>query len=99
VSVRYTADLEQLASHVHHAEAFVDDLDEALGHLTNVVGDLHLTWKGDAADAHRLAHEEWVRGAEEMKDALSVLAAAARRAHGNYHSAASTNADMWAVLA
>jgi WXG100 family type VII secretion target len=99
VSVRYTADLEQIASHVHHAEAFVGDLDQALAHLARVVGELHLTWTGQAAQAHRLAHEEWVGGAREMKDALAVMVAAARRAHGNYNAAASTNADMWAVLA
>lgn len=98
MTVRYTADLEAIQAHVDHAQAFVDHLEEALGHLEKVVADLHLTWTGQAADAHRLAHREWVAGARDMTEGLAAMVAAARLAHGNYSSAAATNHEMWGLL-
>jgi WXG100 family type VII secretion target len=98
VTVRYTADLEAIDAHVQRAQTFVDHLEQTLTHLDQVVGDLHLSWTGQAADAHRLAHREWVDGARELKEGLAGMVAAARLAHENYSGAATANVEMWGPL-
>jgi WXG100 family type VII secretion target len=98
VTVRYTADLEAIQAHVDRAQAFVDHLEQTLAHLDQVVDDLHLTWTGQAAEAHRVAHREWTEGARDLKEGLAGMVAAARLAHGNYSGAASANLEMWGPL-
>ena len=49
---------------------------------------LHLTWQGEAADAHVVAQQTWDRGFRDMR-------AAAYTAHDNYTSAADTNLRLW----
>jgi WXG100 family type VII secretion target len=98
VTVRYTADLEAIHAHVQRAQAFVDHLEQTLAHLDKVVDGLHLTWTGQAADAHRLAHREWTDGARELREGLSGMVAAAELAHGNYSGAATANLEMWGPL-
>jgi WXG100 family type VII secretion target len=98
VSVRYTVDLEQLAAHVDQARWFSGEVEETLARLDQVVAALHLSWQGAAAEAHRLAHREWVGGARELDDALARLRDAAARAHDDYLAAAETNRALWSAL-
>ena len=91
----YLADFDAIESHVAHAQRFSDRVEQAAVHLQRVVDDLHLTWAGQAAAAHRVAHQEWSRGAEAMREALAAMAAAARHARSGYASAATANRDMW----
>ncbi|WP_018680391.1 WXG100 family type VII secretion target [Actinokineospora enzanensis] len=74
-----------------HLQAALDDADKR-------VDQLHATWSGDAADRHRLAHEEWKRGAGKMREALTAMREIARTASGNYTDAATANARMWEQL-
>lgn len=64
-----------------------------------MVNALHLTWTGLAAQAHQLAHTEWVDGVHGVREGLQETADAARLAHGNHHGAATTNQEMWGPLA
>ena len=98
MTVRYAVDLEQIAAHVGRARRFAEEVEATLARLHRVVADLHLTWEGRAAEAHAQAHREWLRGADELRDALGRLGDAADRAHDGYSSAASTNHEMWSVL-
>jgi WXG100 family type VII secretion target len=91
----YRVDLHRLADIVDQIGRFEQHLDTALADVDARVDKLHTTWTGDAATAHRQAHEEWQRGVAEMRAALAVMRSNARTAHGNYSSAVTTNADMW----
>lgn len=99
MTVRYAVDLEQVAAHVVRARQYAEEVEATVARLDRVVADLHLTWEGRAADAHARAHGEWVRGMRELRDALGRLGDVAGRAHDGYSSAASTNHEMWRVLA
>jgi uncharacterized protein YukE len=56
---------------------------------------LHTTWTGEAASAHRQAHEEWQCAVAEMRAGLAVMRSNASIAHGNYSNAVTTNVGMW----
>jgi WXG100 family type VII secretion target len=83
-------------------DATIDEMqrcEAALEMLTREVeletAQLHGFWHGDAANAQRLAQEEWQRGLADMRSALTAYRTNARRAHGNYVEAATVNARMW----
>ena len=67
----------------------------ALEDVDGRVDRLHATWSGAAAAEHRRAHEEWLRGVAEMRAGLAAMRRNAGIAHGNYSSAATSNARMW----
>ncbi|HEX3930884.1 MAG TPA: WXG100 family type VII secretion target [Nocardioides sp.] len=97
--MEYTADLERIGAHVESARAFADRLDRTSERLRASVSALHLTWTGQAAEAHRVAHDQWSRGERELREALDAMAAAAERAQGHYRAAALANDEMWGPLA
>ena len=91
----FSLDVDDLA-------AVVDDLTR--GHtaisalaadLERRIDELHLSWEGQAAQAHRLAQAAWNQGFEEMRDALARMRQAADTAHRNYTSAAAVNHQLW----
>ncbi|GAA3657825.1 pore-forming CpnT exporter EsxE [Nocardioides ginsengisoli] len=89
-------DLERLDATVGDLTAFEAWLDDKLAELERVVAEVHVTWSGQAADAHRQAHREWVDGAREMHQGLREMRRAAQIAHGNYQGAIDANSAMWA---
>lgn len=95
MSVRYAADLEELDDNIAAMQRFADHIDAQLTRLGDVVDDLHVTWRGDAAVAHRRAVSEWTHGASEMRAGLQAMLDAARRAHLSYGDAADANKTMW----
>ncbi|HEX5089814.1 MAG TPA: WXG100 family type VII secretion target [Nocardioides sp.] len=91
----YAVDLAELQDRIDEMAAFEKTIEKALHHLDDVVENLHVTWTGEAAAAHRAAHADWVAGMEEMRRGLAEMRAAADRAHANYSSAAGANSRMW----
>lgn len=91
----YRVDLDRLADIVDQIDRFDQHLETSLEDADARVAKLHTTWTGTAAAAHQRAHDEWKRGVAEMRAALAVMRGNALTAHGNYRSAATTNADMW----
>jgi WXG100 family type VII secretion target len=94
----YAVDLDELQQKIDEMAAFDQKIEKALGDLDRVVENLHVTWTGQAAVAHREAHAEWVEGMEEMRRGLTAMKDAAARAHGNYTSAVQANSRMWASV-
>lgn len=92
---RHSVDLEAMAEVVAAMGQFDGRLDGWLAELDAVVADLHLSWSGEGAQAQARAHQEWVRGAQEMATALRALRAVTSTAHGNYSRAVETNVRMW----
>jgi WXG100 family type VII secretion target len=94
----YAVDLGELQQKIDEMAAFEKRIEKALEHLDHVVEGLHVTWTGQAADAHRAAHAEWVAGMKQMHTGLREMRDAAQRAHGNYTSAVEANSRMWASV-
>jgi WXG100 family type VII secretion target len=92
---KFSVDLEELASVAAEMKAFQTSVERRMADLDKLVSDLHLTWTGQAAGAHLRAHHQWSTGAQEMHEGISDMHEAATLAHDNYHSAATSNADMW----
>jgi ESAT-6 family protein len=95
---KYAVDLGELQQKIDEMASFEKRIEQALEHLDRVVEGLHVTWTGQAAVAHREAHEKWVAGMKEMHTGLVEMREAARRAHGNYTSAVEANSRMWATV-
>ncbi len=63
--------------------------------LDRQIRELHVTWQGEAAQAHDQAQAAWATGFHDMREALGRMRRAAHTAHGNYTAAADTNLRMW----
>jgi WXG100 family type VII secretion target len=95
VSSRFRIQPDQLSDLVERMSRFGVDLERALEQVESRVNQLHGTWSGPAAEAQRAAHDEWKRGAAEMREALDMMRRIASTAHGNYTEAAAANLSMW----
>ena len=94
----FTLDTGELDSVIVDLEECEDELELLLTDLEKQTAALHDTWQGEAAEAHREAHDEWSAGMRAMRQAMVELRTAARSAHGNYTSAAETNVSMWGQM-
>lgn len=91
----YSVRLAQLAEVIERLERFDRHVEQALQDADRRVDALHVTWSGEAAVAHRAAHEGWVRGAAEMRAGLGRMRTVAATAHANYIGAVTANCRMW----
>lgn len=91
----FQVDTEALAEAVQRMGEYLGYAENMLGEIDSLVGNLHVTWSGEAADAHRQAHRHWAHGAAMMREALGRLTAAGATAHANYTRVMTANLDMW----
>ena len=91
----YSLDLDELYEVIHDLARGHATLCELAAALERRIDELHLTWDGQAAEAHRQAQAAWDQGFGSMRDALARMRQAADTAHRNYTSAATTNHQMW----
>lgn len=92
--MRYRVELDELLAFVDKLQFFERRAEAIAARVDRQVADLHITWSGEAAAAHRTQHDEWVSGATQMREALAELRQAADHAHRNYTEAAQLNRDM-----
>ena len=91
----YRVTLEDLSSFIDKLAAFDKNAETITSTVDHLVAQLHVTWSGLGADAHQTRHDEWMKAAENMRDAVMKLRQAANDAHGNYHRAVTANTTMW----
>ena len=91
----YSLDVDDLAAMVVDLARGHTALSELAADLAHRIGELHLSWEGQAAEAHRLAQAAWNQGFHEMREALARMRQAADTAHRNYTSAAAVNHQLW----
>ena len=92
---KFIVDLDTLDQKIAEMARFDTTVDDHLRRLDETMARLHGVWSGGAADSQRRAQAEWTAGAEQMRAALKAIREAARVAHTNYTSSATTNARMW----
>ena len=91
----YSVDTDALHERITEMSSFERGLERQLVDLDRAIEQLHITWLGEAAAAHREAHTTWRKGADDMRKAIVAMRDAARIAHRNYHSAVAANTRMW----
>jgi WXG100 family type VII secretion target len=84
--------LDALTSRIADATGRIDTI---LAGLDMRIAELQSSWHGDAADAQRRAHDEWVSSAIELRQALGDLRVSAERARDNYGAAVDAGGRMW----
>lgn len=92
--MRYRVELEELVAFVDKLAAFEKRAEALATHIDRQVAELHASWSGEAADAHRARHEEWKAAADRMQQAVVELRQAAHTAHRNYCEAVELNLAM-----
>jgi WXG100 family type VII secretion target len=91
----FAVDTGELAHVVDQMTACESMLHELAADLERRVASLHISWDGESAAAQLVAQAEWEHGFRGMREALAVMRAVGRLAHGNYTAAAETNLQLW----
>ncbi len=91
----FSVDLDRVQTAIEAMTRFDTALDVHLERLDARMDRLHTTWTGDAAEAHRRAHAQWLRAARDMRDALKTMRSISETAHRNYRAAVAANVRMW----
>lgn len=91
----YYADLGEIGRLVDKAAEIDTKIEERLDAIDERVRAMQASWSGEASAAHKAAHDAWMHGAREMRDALGKLHKATKRAHTNYQNNAQVNQVMW----
>jgi WXG100 family type VII secretion target len=91
----HVASSEQMQEVVDDLQSITTALEDALAEAEQAATRLHAAWAGQAADAHRGAHDRWAADATAMNTAIAKLRTLLATARSNYDSAASTNLRMW----
>jgi WXG100 family type VII secretion target len=90
----YRVELDELLGFVEKLRAFEQRAEAIAARVDGQIADLHTSWSGEAAAAHRANHDEWILAAAQMREALSELRGAAHTAHQNYTEAVQLNLEM-----
>jgi WXG100 family type VII secretion target len=96
VADQFAVDIKGLGDIVERMAQYQNVVDSMLDEIDTTVANLHLTWNGDASQAHADAHKEWKEGAEMMRKALEQLKTAGSHAEKAYRGAVEANKSMWA---
>lgn len=88
--------------HLTHLSEIVEEMTSLTARITQALEDadaashrLHMTWEGDASDAHALAHVDWSGNSRDMADALVGMRRLLDGARANYSAAVDANSRMW----
>ncbi|MFI1918666.1 WXG100 family type VII secretion target [Nocardia sp. NPDC020380] len=80
---------------VDASAALESAIEETVTKIEQDVDNLHVSWAGAAATAHREAHEARVRAVGEMRAALTELQTKLDNAQQAYGKVGPTNVEMW----
>ena len=94
----FTVDVEELEAVVADLSATQRQLEHIAADLEIQVRGLHDGWAGVAAVAHQAAHRRWHERLDELRAALTSLAAAGSGAADSYRGASADNVAMWSQV-
>ena len=61
--MRYRVELEELLAFVDRLQAFERRAEAIAARVDGQIAELHNTWSGDGASAHRARHDDWMAAA------------------------------------
>ncbi|WP_442942816.1 WXG100 family type VII secretion target [Nocardia sp. NBC_01503] len=91
----YRVDLVGLGRLVDATATLETTIEDAVTAAEKQIDELHVSWTGAAAVAHREAHEARMRAIAEMRAALAQLRAKLTTAQEAYGVVGPTNTEMW----
>ncbi|MGC5248137.1 WXG100 family type VII secretion target [Gordonia sp. DT219] len=75
--------------------AFEESTESFIAEIDRKVDQLHIEWQGQAAASHIRAHQQWAKGAADMRKSVAELGVVVGGAHRNYAAAVARNSSMW----
>lgn len=94
----YRVDLAELARVMESLDAYSKLMKRRLDGLDEAMTDLHVTWDGEAAIAHRVSHQRLMAGAAGVHAGLIAMHRAADRALESYQAGVRANLATWKQL-
>ncbi|MFW0783595.1 WXG100 family type VII secretion target [Gordonia sp. CPCC 206044] len=91
----YRVDLNEVEVFTDALGDFVKFVEDRVGALDARIDDLHVSWTGEAASAHRDAHDRWRSGAVEIRQAMADIRQAAQRSHTAFVGVQELHRKMW----
>ncbi|WP_158607959.1 WXG100 family type VII secretion target [Nocardia panacis] len=91
----YRVDLPGLQQLIDDAARLETTIEDLVTEIDKGIDQLHISWAGGAADAHRVAHDNRVAAIAEMRAALREMRAKLSAAHTAYTRVGSVNHGMW----
>jgi WXG100 family type VII secretion target len=91
----YRVDLDGLQRLIDDTAKLEATLQDRAGQIGTRVDQLHVHWTGDAATAHKTAHDNRITALADMQDALTTLRQKLAAAREAYRQVGPTNLDMW----
>lgn len=95
MSEQYHVDHETLAERVDDLAEFEKQAEEDIAEAEALAAAYKQLWDSTASEEYQRMHAFWVKGAEEMRRALTHLRQSGANAHGNYTAAMSANTGFW----
>ncbi|WP_054813372.1 WXG100 family type VII secretion target [Nocardia arizonensis] len=89
--MRYQVDLDHLDDVTTRIGGLNDFLRESLREIDERMAAMQKSWNGNAADKQAEAHREWATAAQEVREGIEAMQAAARTAHTAYNDAVTEN--------
>ncbi|WP_067884451.1 WXG100 family type VII secretion target [Nocardia vaccinii] len=95
MAAEYRVDLDGLQRLIDDTAKLETTIEDLAAEIDKGIEQLHVSWTGAAAEAHRAAHTNRIAAATEMREALSALRGKLAAAHAAYHQVGPTNHEMW----
>ncbi|WP_433600520.1 WXG100 family type VII secretion target [Nocardia sp. CA-135953] len=89
--MRYQVDLDHLDDVTARIGGLNDFLQESIREIDERMAVMQQSWNGHAADKQAEAHREWATAAQEVREGIEAMQAAARTAHTAYNDAVTEN--------
>ncbi|MCC3314774.1 WXG100 family type VII secretion target [Nocardia africana] len=91
----YRVDLDGMQRLIDATAKLEAALETKAEEIARRIDELHVDWTGDAAKAHREAHDARIAAAAEMQGALKALRQKLAAARTAYHGVGPANTGMW----
>ena len=95
MSATYRVNLDEMQRLVDATSTLESALEESASSIDKHVEALHVDWTGDAATAHKTAHDTRIAAVAEMREALTELRKKLTTAREAYSAVGPTNHGMW----
>lgn len=91
----YRVDLDEMQRLIDATATLESAIEESATSIDKSIEALHLDWTGDAATAHKTAHDTRIAAVTVMRQALNELRQKLTTAREAYSAVGPTNHSMW----
>ncbi len=95
MSATYRVNLDEMQRLIDATSTLESALEESASSIDKRVEALHVDWTGDAATAHKIAHDTRIAAVAGMREALNELRQKLTTACEAYGVVGPTNHSMW----